>query len=264
MKEFPFLEHEIQEAFDVCTVSDVMTSPVLTLNGVEKASVIEQMLLKSPHNAFPVLDQDTKQYVGIIRRDQLVALIECGIYLEELDESQQKRTQSVRAREVMTRAATQHLGRALMEDADSYTSVHMTVRTTANILDKESEWLKDNVVRSDHGKSVVISTDETLPGGNAVTRITGTRVDVDPRGNIVVRVCTHERNSHVDIAAAMNKGAFTVTQNCPLSKAYGLFTSMGLRHLPVLGPDGKVIGLLTRSNFSPGHLERRTGLSFHH
>jgi chloride channel 7 len=87
---------------------------------------------------------------------------------------------------------------------------------------------------------------------------------MDADGNIIVHVCREERYFNVDVSAAMNRGAYTVMQNCPLSKAYNLFTAMGLRHLPILGRDGSVVGIVTRSNFSPEYMERRTGLDMHH
>jgi CBS-domain-containing membrane protein len=258
MKELPYLEHEIKESFDICTVSDVMSAPVVTLKGVEEAQHIEKVLLTSNHQAFPVLDQDTNQYVGLIRRDQLVALLECGLYLESLEEHQNLR-ESMRAKTVLTRATNQHVDHVLLSDADAYSSD----RKTAKLLETH-EWLNDNVSRSKHGSNIIISKDETLPGGSIIPRRGSTVVDVNDEGKLIVRVAHDEKHMHVDVSAAMNRGAFTVMQNCPLSKAHSLFTGLGLRHLPVLGRDGSVVGIVARSNLNPEYMEGRTGLDMHH
>ena len=55
----------------------------------------------------------------------------------------------------------------------------------------------------------------------------------------------------VDLAAVANRGTYTVSEFCPVSKAYTLFTSLGLRHIVVLGGSsgGEVVGVLTRASF---------------
>ena len=258
IKEYPFLEHEIKESFDICTVSDVMSAPVVTLSGIEEAQNIENVLWTSIHQCFPVLDQDTNQYVGLISRDQLVALLECGLYLEVLGEEEAHRRESVRVKTVMDRATTHTFDHVLLSDADTYSSN----RKTAKLIG-EQEWLNDNVIRSGDDGDIILLQGETLPGGN-VFKSGGTVVDVNAQGKLAVKVAHDEKQMHVDVAAAMNRGAYTITQNCPLSKAYNLFTALGLRHLPVLGKDGSVVGILTRSNFNPEYIERRTGLRMHH
>jgi CBS domain-containing protein len=48
----------------------------------------------------------------------------------------------------------------------------------------------------------------------------------------------------------------------PVTKVYTLFSSMGLRHLVVLGGEsgGEVVGIVSRSNLLPEHIYTRTGL----
>lgn len=236
-----------------------MSSPVITLKAVEQAQYIEKLLLTTNYAGFPVLDQETGQYAGLIRRDQLVALLECGFFLESLEEEvHTSGRESIRVKALMSRAESEHLNRALVSDADTYTAD----RKTAKLLETEHEWLNDNIFRADLSGSVIV-TAETLPGHNAIAPSRGAIVDFDDSGKIIVKVMGEEKNYHIDIAAAMNRGAYTVTQNCPLSKAYSLFTQMGLRHLPVLGKDGTVAGIVTRSNLNPSYMEKRTGLDMH-
>ena len=49
---------------------------------------------------------------------------------------------------------------------------------------------------------------------------------------------------------------------CPVSKAFQLFTMMGLRHVVVLGGEtgGEVVGVLSRENFLPAFIKQQTGI----
>tara|TARA_B110000971_G_C19696320_1_gene357727 strand:+ start:107 stop:598 length:492 start_codon:yes stop_codon:yes gene_type:complete len=69
-------------------------------------------------------------------------------------------------------------------------------------------------------------------------------------GIIVIEVSEESLNKHVDIGAVMNLAPHVVLENCPLSRAYKLFSSLGLRHLVVLGgvSGGEIVGLVTRAN----------------
>ena len=81
------------------------------------------------------------------------------------------------------------------------------------------------------------------------------------KGMLVVYTDPKDRHMSVDIGATMNRGAYSVTEGCPVSKAYEMFTALGLRHLVVLGGEGggEVKGILTRSNFNLEFMENRTG-----
>jgi CBS domain-containing protein len=64
-----------------------------------------------------------------------------------------------------------------------------------------------------------------------------------------------DRARWVNIGAYMNCACYTVMESCPLSRAYKLFREMGLRHLPVLDIQNRVVGMLARANFSEEALE---------
>jgi len=68
------------------------------------------------------------------------------------------------------------------------------------------------------------------------------------------------KNDIVDLEAVMNRGTYTVPEDFPLSKAYNLFTLLGLRWIVVVGGiDGGVVGMLTRESFLDSHVKERTG-----
>lgn len=68
------------------------------------------------------------------------------------------------------------------------------------------------------------------------------------------------KNKIVNLSAVMNRGAFCVPHYFPLSKAYMLFTKLGLRWIVVTGSSsgGKVVGILTRKNLLPAEIQAKT------
>ena len=174
-------------------------------------------------------------------RDQLVALLECGIYVDMTDMS---RSKTAKIREVMQSAKELDIEHALVRDDDTY---HEYSTEAESQLSSRNTWFNDNILRTPGGASVLIGSDDIMPDGS-IPKGGKTVVDYDDNGNLVVKLSESERNRLVDVAAAMNRGAYTVAHNTPLSKAYTLFTALGLRTLCVLGKNGSVVGIVTRSN----------------
>lgn len=255
------MEHHIKQSFDIPTVANIMTSPVVTVNDIETAGTLEIILKENAYSAFPVVNLTTKEYIGIIRRDRLVALLECGIFVDVTSLSRSKTSQ---VREVMQTANMMESSQALIRDDDIFD--HRTVMKSPcqghrkmPSLGNEFDWLKDNLVKTKSG-DVLIGSDEGMPGGSIPPNVGQTVVQYDELGNLIVKLSESERGNLVDVGAAMNRGAFNVVQNTPLSKAYELFTALGLRTLCVLGKGGSVVGMVTRSNLLPAYMESRTGL----
>ena len=59
---------------------------------------------------------------------------------------------------------------------------------------------------------------------------------------VMVELREEELDTTIDLGEAMNRGPHVVMQDCPFSRAYKLFVGLGLRHLVVLGPQGRVVG----------------------
>eukprot|EP01121_Diplochlamys_sp_Union-15-3_P020966 TRINITY_DN8354_c0_g1_i2.p1 TRINITY_DN8354_c0_g1~~TRINITY_DN8354_c0_g1_i2.p1 ORF type:complete len:780 (-),score=126.87 TRINITY_DN8354_c0_g1_i2:81-2165(-) len=56
----------------------------------------------------------------------------------------------------------------------------------------------------------------------------------------------YERNLFIDLQPYMNQTPYLIQHNSPLSRVYRLFRTMGLRHLVVVNPRNKVVGIITR------------------
>ena len=87
------------------------------------------------------------------------------------------------------------------------------------------------------------------------------RVGAGSDGRVVIKwLHPDHEEKFVNLSAVMNKGAFSLPDYFPLSKAYTLFTELGLRWIVVTGSDngGKVVGILTRHNLLPSHIADST------
>lgn len=56
----------------------------------------------------------------------------------------------------------------------------------------------------------------------------------------------------VDLRPYMDESPFSVIESFSIQRAYTVFRSMGLRHLPVVDKCNKVVGILTRKDLQ-GH-----------
>jgi len=299
LKEFAYLEHhDGNTVFDMFKVSDIMSTPVVVMNSIESAGTIETILLQTTHNGFPVVDKDTKDFVGLVRRDQLVALLESGVFVGEHKDNRSgtqgrsksdfygKNSVSIS----MMERNPSIINRALNIRDDRYGSViHVDASAlkkdcfceklcppfcsknndpflapaALETIRKEHEWLAD-VIESHEEEPTGI---ETLPASKEFGYSAHERavVDIDVNNNVVVHLPDSARTQIVSVEAVMNRGAHVILEGCPLSKAFELFTKMGLRHLTVIGgvEKGKVVGIITRENLLDENLEEATGFKLH-
>ena len=82
LKNLPYLDNSlIHRRYDAIEVADIMSEgPVELLAPQERAQHLVDILARSAHNGFPVADPETKKFLGLIRRDQIAALLECGVF----------------------------------------------------------------------------------------------------------------------------------------------------------------------------------------
>ena len=81
LKHYPYLEHHVHRSYDQHTIGEAMSRNVTCLRAVEKAETIEAVLNDTSHNGFPVLSK-AGNFLGIVRRDQLVAMLESCVFIE--------------------------------------------------------------------------------------------------------------------------------------------------------------------------------------
>lgn len=82
LKNLPYLDNSlIQRRYDAIEVADIMSEGNVQLVAPrETARRLVDILERSSHNGFPVVDPETKKFLGLVRRDQIAALLECGVF----------------------------------------------------------------------------------------------------------------------------------------------------------------------------------------
>lgn len=79
LKRYPYLDHSKDDCYDVFLVRDIMSSPPVTLREKERALYLVNLLRRTSFNGFPIVDEHGR-FKGLVRRKQIVALMECGIF----------------------------------------------------------------------------------------------------------------------------------------------------------------------------------------
>ena len=65
----------MRRKYDRHTVGSVMTPDPVCLSEMESASHVERVLNECGHNGFPVVKAGGGTFLGVVRRDQLVAML---------------------------------------------------------------------------------------------------------------------------------------------------------------------------------------------
>ena len=271
LKKYPYLMHENKDRYDMFSVANIMNTNFGSVAMVERACDIESLLFKAKHNAFVVVDTDTGEYKGLVRRDQLIAAMECKIYVETiagtgLDSSEVATLKNSIDDETPATGHTFSSARGLPRIDDDVYKKQSNMKAekpdwNPNTPVHSSTWLRDNVLTSVDGNEVVFGMDETLPNGRIKTNERAVVKTVGAKN--VVFIPPKEKDMHIDVGSIMNKAALSVMSEFPLSKTYDLFVSMGLNNLPVLGKENKVVGMIARHDLSDEHIEKMTGYALY-
>jgi len=240
-KNLPYLDHsDNKRRYDAIEVRDIMSDPPLeSVRPYEQAQDLADLLRDSTHNGFPVVDSSTNKFLGLVRRDQIAALLECGVFDHEAGEFNASDGTTIPAR---VRDKT------------------LLMRWAYHINDDRYDYVL-------HGPDIVEAQMNTSPSlRSAFSASLPTEFAIISQNDVGLIYVSwlNPEYSHcgVNLGAVMNRGNFCVPEFCPVSKAYTLFVSLGLRHLTVLGgpTGGSVVGVVTRQNLLPKYIQERTGL----
>ena len=69
-----------------------------------------------------------------------------------------------------------------------------------------------------------------------------------------IKLTEVETGYWLDVRPYMDHAPYMVSQETTLSRCYNMFRTMGLRHLPIVDGELKVIGIVTRANFTEHNL----------
>jgi len=81
-KNHPYLESENPPVYyEAVQVKDIMSLPPLEiLNPRERVGDLVKLLERTEHNGFLVVEKNTRRFLGLVKRVQIAALLECGVF----------------------------------------------------------------------------------------------------------------------------------------------------------------------------------------
>ena len=284
VSNYPFLEvKKVPKLYDVYPVRQIMSSPATTIGPRERVSTIVRLLRETAHNGYPVVDPNTGRFLGLVRRDQLVALVECGIF-EKDSQSDAADGEAIQKPVLPGNPSTEseRYGHESSKVLKAPSSKPSKAGTVPNTLEEDDDfdhnaWFVATRQARRHfeiqvdGKAddSMRTVEDSMPLPNTMgiqqrfsfskggqtsesTQRSYSTVSLNERGNVYISWVDPEiEDSWVPVHDVMNLGTYCVREAAPVSKAYKMFTDLGLRHLVVLGGSsgGEVVGILTRINF---------------
>jgi chloride channel 7 len=311
INQYPFLDHEPKKRYDIFQVGEIMSTPAVTLGPRERAHTLVKLLRDSGHHGFPVTEKDTGKFLGLVRRDQIVALLECGIFEDEheWDDDSSTGTSSMPGtpstewtpKPGIGKSSLMHLAFHIPDDRYDYltdnqgaieaveninkmmvedefdanawlVSIRRSREHLAGLENNEEDSACPHIVVGDDTLPPISQNRRYIPKGTlgstraAVSQGRFATVTTNSKGDVYVQWLNPScKRKWVHVAAVMNRGTYCVTETTPLSNAHFLFTSLGLRHLVVLGGKrgGTVVGVVTRINLLKDFIQERTGCKFY-
>jgi chloride channel 7 len=88
LKGYPYLEQKEARVYDMIEVGDIMSKPPVTVRPLEMAMKLVKLLENSTRHGFPVVDNNGR-FIGLVRRNQIVALLECGIFEDVVENTEE-------------------------------------------------------------------------------------------------------------------------------------------------------------------------------
>jgi chloride channel 7 len=253
-KKLPYLDHEkIPQYYDAVTVADILTDSPLCLKCNEMVKDLADALNTTTYDSFPVVDEN-QRFLGLVKRQQVAALLESGIFSKDKISARDENFE-------VEIAADEHMPLfywAYCINDDRYGHI---IQLPEEVVE-EVAITYDSMQNHDFTKSMrmAILRKSSSQSYHPPEEVSFCQIGRNDTGCIIVSsVDFHHREYWVDIGSVANKGTYTVCSFCPVSKAYHLFTSLGLSHIVVLD-EGEVLGVLSRNNFLPKHIEEHSGL----
>jgi CBS domain-containing protein len=183
LKGYPYLDHSKDDCYDVFLVRDIMSSPPVTVREKERALHLVQLLRKTSYNGFPVVDEHGR-FKGLVRRKQIVALMECGIFEkvgpgeDSLRKSIFESTSSVRSNSGGNNQGLMHYAYHIKDDRYEYIvevgeevgedeeMTPIAPPQEVSEMEKRSLGSKWNLVRSALKIKMVVNENKRLLGGD--------------------------------------------------------------------------------------------------
>ena len=237
-KHYPYLDGALRNLnllsgyYEAIQVRDIMSHPLQIVAPKERVVDLVKLLNSSRHEGFPVVDPTTGRFLGLVKRTQIAALLECGVfsknYASGVDDLVVTTYYGVK-RDVLN-----HVAYMINDDRfDHILKIPREINPAE--LSKINERCGSNEDMSMHLNLDDGSMDETSKDERQENRLvrmslapTSDRSSFSPpfvqigrnnRGCVDVEWHNMEFNDYwVDVGSVANKGTYTVPDFCPVSK----------------------------------------------
>jgi len=236
-----FLKPEPPRVLFCQTAEKIMVSDVHCFRMIEKVSHILKVLKDTPHNGFPVIEQDAHserrvgRLEGLILRSQLLVMLRRRVFCDA--QGRPWTTVNVEAIDAEMRHfySLQH-------------THHRFMATTEKMVDAlELDWVHNLLTPRASGEDTGGQVEAAeSPGPSATTVSSG--IFISPFAQMSPLGETVSGSLYMDLRPFMNRAPLTVRQECCAARAYEVFTSLGLRHLCVVNDKNEVAGIITRKD----------------
>lgn len=75
-----------------------------------------------------------------------------------------------------------------------------------------------------------------------------------------ISLSTKDLSAICDLRAFVDPSPYVVSDLMPMRRVYRLFNEIGVRHLPVIGPDQRVVGMITRKDVLPSAMKYKASV----
>lgn len=212
-----FLRTEPSKVLHVMTAEQIMSQSVAGVQEIESVDRLLHLLKYTRHNGFPVFAQGSKRLEGLILRSQIIVMLHRRVFCDRNGVS------LAREESIESQIALEHEMQTFHQRQGLWQRHAWSEKESLQKLEIEGEIM--------HG------INESLRNISEYPDVAGQNGSDPPGARLFLRFTPY-----------MNKSPFAVRRDCSASKAYSLFTAMGLRHLCVTNADNTVVGVITRKD----------------
>jgi H+/Cl- antiporter ClcA/predicted transcriptional regulator len=259
----PYLAHDAGADLEVLTAGDVCSEGVVCLHKQDRvAEVIDA--LQTGHHVFPVVDGP--RFVGTTTREDLQILLALPRFQAHIVAHQQKQAQMLRDGTSGSAPPARAVDLSGMR-YDDWLQHKMSLFFVQGSSSWHANWSPEGIARRERDRAAVATSPSaaaaaaaaaahdvaspvaTAPDGalsRGLAEVPGSPSDL-PRDD---SIC-------IDLEVVLNRSPWSVTEETNGSHVFGMFRTLGLRHIVVLRGE-RVVGIISRKDLLPHSLKDAT------
>lgn len=279
----PHLNHHEVDEYETLFVSQIMSTPVVTLKKIEKVSNIIMILQNETHNGFPVVDlsdENDSTSGEIIEREAQSDLVTAtlaangnGAFYKNYDQNASY-TNLMRdfgnldeagfttAQEPSTPGPQRSVSMNTMAGSSSNQNLNQTNGQASNYRVQMKHYQR----RRNYGKlrgfvlrwQLIVMLEKKIFNETCETSYPRLNLDIFrdayPRypdiQSVICKLTSQEMEYTIDLNHVMNPSPYSVAYNFTFNRTFRLFRALGLRHLCVVDDRNQVVGIITRKDIA--------------